>query len=293
MSRALTGLWVPVVTPFTKTLAIDHSRLVEHARRVVDVGARGIVLFGTTGEAPSLAVDERREALDALVAAGFEPASIVVGTGCPALPDTVALTRHAAAHDVAGVLVVPPYYYKGVSDEGVIAAFTFVVERSGTAVPPLLLYHFPRLSGVPITPAVVVELRARFGATIAGIKDSGGEASHTRSLCERFPELAVFPGNESALDEALAAGAAGCITATANVAAAPIARFIAEHAAGRAGEAGALFAEIVARRRELEKYPMIATLKAILAARSGVSDWSRVRPPLVAADPPSLVAFGG
>jgi 4-hydroxy-tetrahydrodipicolinate synthase len=245
--------------------------LVEHVQRLLEEGCHGVVLFGTTGEAPSFSVDERRALLDAVIAAGVPQDRIIAGVGCCALPDTLALARHAAEAGCAALLLLPPFYFKTVSDEGLFRAFTDVLDRIDR-VPPVLLYHFPRLSQVPIP----VRVYARLADRVAGIKDSSGETASLRAFVEAAPGLAVFPGTEALLLDGLRLGAAGVITAGANVNARAIrAVFDARD------DADELQAAVTEYRRTLQRRPMIPGIKRILAERTGDERWANVRPPLV------------
>ncbi|HLT02287.1 MAG TPA: dihydrodipicolinate synthase family protein, partial [Geminicoccaceae bacterium] len=209
--RRIAGVWCPVLTPVDQDLNPDAPRFVAHARWLLDEGCHGLVVFGTTGEANSFSVDERIALLEAAVEAGLPRERLVVGTGCCALTDTVRLTRHALSLGITGVLALPPFYYKNNSDEALFNSFDQVIQRVGDADFSLYLYHFPSLSGVPITPGLLERLGAAYPATLAGVKDSSGDWNNTRMLIERFPELAIFPGAETLLLPALEAGGAGCI----------------------------------------------------------------------------------
>ncbi|GAB4374121.1 MAG: dihydrodipicolinate synthase family protein [Acidobacteriota bacterium] len=276
---ALAGLWVPLATPFDGRDAPALPALVARARAVIADGARGVVLAGTTGEGPSLTVAERRALLDGLLAAGIEPARIVAGIACPALGDAVELARHAGRAGVAAVLLMPPFYFKAVTPRGVGRAIDAVLDRA-PGMPPVLLYHFPQLSGVPLPVDLVAELAHRHGPRIAGLKDSEGDPARTFRMIDRLPDLAVFPGTEAYLAEACRRGAAGVISATANVAAAPIAAALAAFADGDAGRFAALAGEVRKRRLALERWPMIAAIKQLLAHTTGDPAWARLRPPL-------------
>jgi len=274
------GVLAPVVTPFTSDLRPDAARLARHCRWLIaqDVG---LAVFGTNSEANSLTVPEKVALLDALVEAGLPPGRMMPGTGCCALPDTVELTRRAVQHGCSGVLMLPPFYYKGVSDEGLFASYSEVIERVGDERLRIYLYHIPPVSQVPISLALIDRLLARYPGTIAGIKDSAGDWSNTRAMLERFQPRGfdVFAGSETFLLATLRAGGAGCISATANVNPAAIARLAREW---RAGDADAQQRALDAVRTAFQKFPMIPALKSAIAHFSGDDAWPTVRPPLVA-----------
>jgi 4-hydroxy-tetrahydrodipicolinate synthase len=276
----LRGVLAPVVTPFTADLRPDPVRLARHCRWLItrDVG---LAVFGTNSEANSLGVGERLELLDALLDAGLPPARMMPGTGCCAFPDTVALTRRAVSAGCAGVLMLPPFYYKGVSDDGLFASYAEVIERVGDARLRIYLYHIPPVSQVPISLALIERLLERYPGTIAGIKDSSGQWDNTRAMLERFQPRGfdVFAGSETFLLATLRAGGAGCISATANVNPHAIAR-LAEH--WRMPDADEQQKGLDAVRAVFQRLPMIPALKAAVAHWSDDAQWATVRPPLVA-----------
>jgi 4-hydroxy-tetrahydrodipicolinate synthase len=271
------GVLVPVLTPFADDLRPQSSLYVEFCRSLLKEGAGGLAVFGTTSEANSMTVVERRGLLAALVEGGIEPSRLMPGTGASAIPDAVELTRAAIEAGAGGVLLLPPFYYKNVPEDGVFAYFAEVIERVGDRRLKVFLYHIPQVSGVPVTPDIVARLVDRYGATIAGLKDSSGDWNNTATLLSRFPQLSIFPGSERFLLPGLAAGAPGCISATANYDAALIRKVI-ETPEGPERER--LARRMVAVRAAFEKHPVIPALKFMQARRSGDPSWKTVRPPL-------------
>jgi 4-hydroxy-tetrahydrodipicolinate synthase len=217
-TASMRGVLAPVITPFLRDLRPDPARLIAHCRWLLaqDVG---LAVFGTNSEANSLTVPEKRALIDALIDAGIPPSRMMPGTGCCAFPDTVELTRRAVQAGCAGVLMLPPFYYKGVSDDGLFAAYAEVIERVADDRLRIYLYHIPPVSQVPISLALIERLLARYPRAVAGIKDSSGNFDNTRAMLERFaPQgFAVFSGSETFLLATLRGGGAGCISATANV----------------------------------------------------------------------------
>lgn len=267
-----------MVTPFTENLAADGKRLAEQCRWMLGQNC-GLAVFGTNSEANSLSVDEKIELLDVLVDAGIDPLRMMPGTGACALPDAVRLTAHAVAKGCGGVLMLPPFYYKNVSDEGLFRAFAEVIERVGDSSLKLYLYHIPPVAQVPITLGLIERLLKAYPDTIAGIKDSGGEFENTRAMIEGFPGFAVFSGTETHLLQNRRAGGAGCISATANINPAAIAALDANW---QAEDADAQQDALNDFRGYMQTFPMIPALKRAVAHYSGDDDWARVRPPLVA-----------
>ena len=280
---SIRGALAPVVCPFASDLRPDAARLIRHCRWLLENGT-GLAVFGTNSEGNSLSVPEKIALLDALVDAGIPAHRMMPGTGCCALPDTVELTRHAMRHGCAGVLMLPPFYYKGVSDDGLFASYSEVIERVGDARLRIYLYHIPQVSQVPLGLALIERLLARYPATIAGVKDSSGDFDNTRAMLERFQPRGfdVFSGSESFLLATLRAGGAGCISAIANINPAPIARLVREW---QASDADAQQAALDRVRAVYQSLPMLPALKATIAQFSRDDAWTAVRPPLVALAP--------
>ena len=288
---ALRGVIAPVLTPFTRELRPDAARLVAICRWLLAKGA-GLAVFGTTSEANSMSVAEKMTLLDAMLEAGLPPQRMMPGTGCSALTDTVELTRHALRHGCGGVLMLPPFYYKGVTDDGLYASYSEVVERVGDARLSIYLYHIPQVSQVPLSPALIERLLTAYPGTFAGIKDSSGDWDSVRTLLERFAPsgFAVYPGSETLLLAAMRGGAAGCITAQANVNPEANVRLF---DTWRQPDAEAQQAALIALRAVLLNYPMIPALKAVVAHGTRDDAWATARPPLVsltAAQRATLVA---
>ena len=275
------GVWSPVLTPLRSDLTIDGGRYAEHARWLLANGCHGLTVFGTTGEANSFSVEERMALLEALLSEGIDPGQLMIGTGCCALTDSLALSRHAMANGCRQLLMLPPFYYKGVSDEGLFRSFARIIDGVGEPDMRLFFYHFPRLSGVPITTGLIDRTRSAYPEIVAGVKDSSGDGEHTLALIERYPELAVFPGAETLLLAGLRSGGAGCITASANVNVAAIRRLY-DAWCGSGQDADTLDASVRAIRAAMESYPMVPALKSVAAHFRSDPDWATVRPPMVA-----------
>jgi len=276
----LSGVLAPVLTPFRPDLSPDPARFTRHCRWLLSQGCAGLAVFGTTSEANSLSVEEREALLDELLGAGIDPAKLVPGTGCCALTDTVRLTRAAVRAGCAGVLMLPPFYYKGVSEDGLFRSFAEVIERVGDARLRVYLYHIPPVAQVGFTVKLVERLVTAYPRTVAGMKDSSGDWNNTKAMLDAFARSGfdVFTGSERFLLANLRNGGAGCITATGNVNAAAIARLFREW---RSPGAEQLQESLNALRGAVEKHPVIAALKAIVAHHSGEAAWRTLRPPLV------------
>jgi 4-hydroxy-tetrahydrodipicolinate synthase len=272
------GVLAPVLTPFDRDLDPDAPRFARFCESLLAQGCDALAPFGTTSEANSLSLDERERLLDALLDAGITAGKLVPGSGCCALPDTVRLSRKAARAGCAGVLMLPPFYYKNVTEEGLYRGFAQVIDRVGEPRLRVYLYHIPQVSQVPIPLRVIERLLKAYPGVVVGIKDSSGDFENTRAVLRAFPGFEVFVGSEKLLLANLREGGAGCITATANVNAAAIARAFRERSEERQGEIDAV-------RSAFERLPLIAALKEEVARRTGDVSWRTVRPPLVELTP--------
>lgn len=278
MTRALTGLWPPVATPFGEDGAVDTARIVRHSKALLADGAEGLAILGTTSEANSLSLDERRRIIDAHVEGGIEADRLMPGVGACAVDDVVTLARHAYDIGASGVLMLPPFYYKKVPDDGIFAFFARVIEKLGAKAPPIMLYHIPPMAAVGFSLELTGKLIAAFPGIVVGMKDSSGDAENTLAVIKAFPDFAVFPGAEVYLVRAMTAGARGCISATANVNAAGISNLLKKW---QSPDADRLQEELNAVRKAVESRGNIPGCKAILADRYGDPAWGVVRPPLV------------
>jgi len=278
VTARMVGVLSPVVTPFAADLSPDPGRFVRHCKWLLAHGCAGLAVFGTNSEANSLSVDERMELLEALVAKGVPPDRLMPGTGCSALPDSVRLTAHAVKLGCAGVLVLPPFYYKGVADDGLYRSYSEIIQRVGDPRLRVYLYHIPQVSGVPISVGLIGRLLATFPDTIAGIKDSSNDWKNTQQLLDAFlgTGFAVFTGSETFLLQNLRAGGVGCITAGANVNPHGI---DAVYRNWQTAKADQLQSGANAIRGALQSVPMIPALKAVIAHYAEDAAWETVRPP--------------
>ncbi|RKQ87583.1 4-hydroxy-tetrahydrodipicolinate synthase [Solirubrobacter pauli] len=279
----LQGVFAAVLTPMRADLSVDRAAYAAHCRRLLDEGAHGLGIFGTTGEANSLSVAERIAAWEDLVADGIPADVLLPGTGACALPDAVTLAKSALDVGAPGVLALPPFYYKGVSDDGLFRFFAELIERVGDDRLRLFLYHIPPMAQVGFTPELIGRLLEAYPGVVVGTKDSAGDPARIERLCREFPDLTVFAGSERFLLDTLHWGGDGCISATCNVTA-PQSRRVFD--LWRAGdpEAAAQQTALTEARTFLEGFPPIPALKAIMRARTGDDVWTNLRPPLDALD---------
>ena len=279
--NAIRGVWCATLTPLTAAGAPDHRRLAEHVRRLFAAGVDGVAPFGTTGEGQSFTVGERREGVAALIEAGLPADRIVAATGCAALPDTIELTRAAVQAGCAGALVLPPFFFKDVSEDGIYAIYAQLIEAVADPRLSLYLYHIPQVTEVAIPHDVVARLLRAYPGVVKGIKDSEGALDHTLRLLASFPELAVFVGHEPHLPAALAAGGAGTICGVANLYPRLIRRL---HDGAVAGDASADLARVEAFIGTLSDVPLFAAFKALLSTLYADPAWTALRAPLVPLD---------
>lgn len=275
---SIRGVLAPVVTPFKPDLTPDAERFMAHCRWLLSQNC-GLAVFGTNSEANSLSVEERMTLLDALLAAGIPAARLMPGTGCCALTDTVRLTEHAIKAGCAGVLMLPPFYYKDISEDGLYRYFAEVIERVGDARLRIYLYHIPPVAVVGITPLLVERLLKSYPSAIAGMKDSSGDWNNTKTMLDAFASSGfdVFPGSETFLLAGLRHGAVGCISATANVNPAAIDKLYREW---RGAEADQQQEALNVVRKTVGQYVMIPALKQAIAHYADDPEWVTVRPPL-------------
>src|SRR5436189_2770140 len=288
-SQRIRGVLAPVVTPFRVDLSPDRERFIRHCQWLLSQNC-GLAPFGTTSEANSMSTDERISLLDALVAARIDPSRMMPGTGCCSIVETVALTAHAVKHGCAGVLMLPPFYYKNVSEEGLYRYFSEVVQRVGDTRLKIYLYHIPSVAIVGVTPKLVERLLKAYPTAIAGMKDSSGDWNNTKTFLDAFAVRAgravsgfdVFVGSESFLLANMRNGGVGTISATANVNPAAIHKLYRQwNTAGDADQQQSKL-NVVREVFSSRKFPsMIAAVKQAIAIYGNDPEWARVRPPLI------------
>ena len=273
------GVLVPILTPFNDDMTVAADLYVAHAQALLEQGCAGLVPFGTTGEALSVGIDERIAAVRALVDAGIDPALIIPGSGLSNVTDTARLSRACLDLGCSGVMTLPPFYYKGVSEEGLYRHFVQLIRAIGEDA-RIFLYHIPPIAivGIPVT--LAARLHSEFPEQVVGIKDSSGEWDNTRMLLG-IDGLVVYPGSELPLLEALELGAPGCISATANLNGGAIAKVIDAWFDGDAETARKLHQDVKRLRLLLQDYAPIPAQKRLLALMTGDERWANVRPPLL------------
>ncbi len=270
------GVIAASVTPLTSEYQIDHPALTAHCHWLLANGNNAICLMGTTGEANSFSVKERMDALESAIKDGVPPEKLIVGTGCCALTDTIQLTRHAISHRVGGVLVLPPFYYKQISENGLMDYFAALVNATKSAHLRIYLYHFPKMSGIPFSPSLVKRLAGQYSDIIVGMKDSSGDWKNMEIICKELPGFKIYAGTEKYLLDIVRIGGAGCISATTNL----TGNLAAHVYAGKSSfEADSLQKKLTKARMAFEGFSFISGVKHILAHRQSDVGWLNIRPP--------------
>lgn len=285
MARTITGVYCAAATPVDENLAPDLGKLAAHAKRLIEDGCHGVAMLGSSGEANSFSLAERKAMLEAVVASGVPAGQLLPGTGVCALPETIELTRHALSLGVRTVVMLPPFYYKGVAPQGLVDAYSRIVEGVADDRLQVILYHIPPIGQIPIPHEVIATLIEKFPGTFVGVKDSSGDIEHMKALVRAFPDLSILSGADPFMLPLLREGGAGCITATSNLVGAQLRTVFDNFDKPEAAElVEAAQARIVALRTLSNSYVQIPTIKAMVAHRTGDEGWCRVRPPFVALD---------
>lgn len=285
MTHEIGGVNCAVATPVGADGAPDLALFAAHAKALLAEGAHGLAILGTTGEANNFSVAERKSLVEAALGAGIRGDQLLPGTSACNLAETVDLTRHAVQAGAKGCVLLLPFYYKGVSDEGLYRFYAQAIEGVADARLRVILYHIPQVTQVPISHDLIERLMADFPGIVVGIKDSAGDLANMKAMVERFPKLGVLAGADPLLLPLLQMGGAGCITATSNLRSDDL-RVIWEtwQDPARAAEVTAAQDRINAWRTLSNSYVQLPTIKAMLARSRGDLGWLRLRPPLVELD---------
>ena len=278
-AKPIRGVIAPLLTPFNDDLSIATKLYVAHAKRLFEQGCAGIAPFGTTGEALSVGIDERIAAIGSLLDAGIDPSRMIPGTGLTNVADTARLSRACLDSGCAGVMTLPPFYFKNVTEDGLYRYFEQLLTALGPAA-RVYLYHIPPIAIVGVPAALAARLHADFADQVVGIKDSSGDWDNTRALFD-IDGLIVYPGSELPLLEALQLGVPGCISATANLNAQAIAEVVRLYDSGGVEAARSAHGQVSRFRKVMEAYAPIPAQKRLLAMTTGDARWANVRPPLM------------
>ncbi len=274
---AARGLFCAIATPLGSDGRVNREAFQSHAAWLLAQGCDGIAPFGTTGEGPSFAVSERKTGLEYLLQQGIDPKRIVAGAGAAAVSDAIDLGRHALSLGVTQLLMLPPFYFKELSDDDLYGAFARIIDGIGASRLRLVLYHIPQVTQVPLTVNAIARLAADYPAAVAGIKDSAANLEHTLMLIRRFPSIRVFCGAEQHLPDVLQAGGAGTICGLANL----VPRFMRRLRDTRPAEAQALASGITGLADTVCDGPFVSRLKALMAVATGDEQWRHTASPLL------------
>ncbi len=276
--KNFSGVIAPLITPFGDDGAPDFERFVSHGEWLMANGCTGLAPFGTTSEANSLGLEERMELLEELIDGGIDPTKLLPGTGMCSLTDAITLTQHAVEMECGGCLMLPPFYYKAPSEEGLFRYFSEVIEAVGDDRLKVYLYHIPPIAQVGFTLPLIGRLMKAYPDTVVGLKDSSGDWANTKSILDEYPTLEIFPGSEAFLLDGLRSGSSGTISASANVNPAALYKV---YQNWQSADADALQAKIGNVRKVFQSLNMIPFIKAIVAHYRGDPGWAKLRPPFV------------
>ena len=281
-ATTLNGVIAAAATPLTPAGQIDTAAYLAHCRWLLHHGCDGLNVLGTTGEANSIAFNERRALLEAVSTSGLPMSQLMVGTGGCALADTVDLTRHAVQCGFAGQLLLPPFYYKPVDDDGMFHFFARLIDTVADARLKVYLYNFPQLTGIPFTIEVIQRLIKTYPNVVVGLKDSSGDVENAKAIAAACPGFAVFPSSEGVLLSGRDNGFAGCISATVNLTSADAGRV---WQAPTSADAEALQARITAIRNHIAAFPLVPAIKSLLCVLHDSAVWRTPLPPLMPLTP--------
>ena len=279
-TKLIKGLIAPILTPFDNELKVDQIMYNDLAQNLMENGCSGLAPFGTTGEALSVGNKERMEAIEGLVKSGINPKTLIPGTGLCNLPDTIEITKHAIELGCLGAMTLPPFYFKGMSDDGLYEYFEKLIDGVNDQRLKIYLYHIPQVSGVGLSIDLVQKLKSSYPDFIIGIKDSSGVWENTEALL-KINGLVVYPGAELPVIEAIKLGAPGCISATANLNSKDISKVIDFCHAGDWKKAEELQKKVKSVRLLFQDYAPIPAQKSLLALQTKNTMWNNLRPPFV------------
>lgn len=278
------GVFAAALTPMDENLNLDHQAFATHCRRLLASGCHGLGVFGTTGEANSFSVDERITALEALVEDGIPADRLLPGTGSCSLTDAIRMSRVALEVGTPGVLLLPPFYYKGISDDGLFSFFAALIESVADHHLKVYLYHIPQMTNVGLSLSLIQRLIDAYPDSVVGTKDSAGDLERIRTLCREFPDFDVFAGTERYLLDTLREDGAGCISATVNVTSQLARQVFDLQASGEDAKAQSMQLRLTEVRATIEAFPAIPALKYLTGRFTQEEVWQHIRPPLVRLD---------
>jgi 4-hydroxy-tetrahydrodipicolinate synthase len=287
-TKALQGIFAASITPLLENGAFDSQGLVAYLSFLAKQGCHGALLLGTTGEGPSFSREEREQILHTALEVRQEHPDflLLAGTGTPSLEETILLTKTAFALGYDGVVVLPPYYFRSAKEAGLLAWFEQVIQRAVPEDGKLLLYHIPPMSGVSLSLSFLQKLLDEFPDNFYGVKDSSGEEAFCQQLGEHFGKtLAVFNGKDNLLPLALKQGAAGCITAGANLFPNLLRRTWEAYQQGDERDFNHLSGVLSQARQVIDQFPPASALiKGLLPRLTGLPRWQNRLPLLPLAE---------
>lgn len=285
----VSGVFCASATPVLEDGSPDHATFAAHCKALIEEGCDGVALLGTTGEANSFSIAQRQQLLENVIASGIDPQRLLPGTSQTNVPDSITLVKHAVEAGVKACVVLPPFYYKGVSDEGLFRFYAELIEGVGSNDLRVVLYHIPPIAQIGISLELTARLRETFPGIVVGVKDSSGKIESMQAFASAFQDFSVLAGADPFMLPLLRSGGAGCITSSSNL--------IGKHLRvvfdnwfddSQSDKVDAAQARINAWRDLSNAYVQLPTIKAMLAKRRNHAGWTRVRPPLVELTPSEL-----
>ena len=281
MAKAKKGIYAAAISPFTEDYRLDHSKLIDYCWYLLnDGGCDGVAPIGTTGEGSSISISDRLSLPKSLSDAGIPTNRVIIGTGNPSTHDSTCISLAALDYGYVNQLVLPPFYYKSVSDEGLYDYFSFMIENIKSESLRIYLYHFPQVSQIPISVDLVTRLKNQFGPIIAGLKDSSGDflqsAAFSTATGGVKSDFDIYPSSEAFYFKGIEAGCAGIISGSTNI----FARLVQEAINAPEGAQSKAFKNVIEARNFISTFNLMAAMKVAEANRTNDKSWERLAPPL-------------
>tara|TARA_B100002051_G_scaffold267999_1_gene297229 strand:+ start:246 stop:1175 length:930 start_codon:yes stop_codon:yes gene_type:complete len=277
----ISGVFSAALTPIKHDLTINKDLYLRHCQYLMQQGHDGLAIFGTTGEANSLSIKEKKDNLEFLLSNRINPKVLISGTGSSSLNDAIVMTKHAANYKVRAILLLPPFYYKNVSDEGLINYYRHVIEKVGDNEMQYVLYHIPQHTYAPISFKMIEVLLKLYPNNVVGLKDSSGDGDRMMKIIKYFNNFSVFCGHDSLALNIVRRGGAGAITAGTNICGKLLSfilkNYKRENEIKNFQELQKLLLQI---RQVITSHEPISLMKSYFSIVDNIPEWNNVLPPL-------------
>ncbi|MCH2679424.1 MAG: dihydrodipicolinate synthase family protein [Alphaproteobacteria bacterium] len=284
----INGIYSAALTPINDDLSINKNLYLEHCQYLMKQGHDGLAIFGTTGEANSFSIKEKCDTIDFLLSNNLDSNLLIPGTGSSSVEDAIQLTKFAEKNKSRAVLLLPPFYYKNVSDEGIINYFRKIIETVGSSDFHYLLYNIPQTTSVVLNFNIIETLLKLYPNNIVGIKDSSGNIDSMLKTVKYFQDLALFCGHDSLVLKVCKRGGAGAITAGTNIAGRLLSFIINNINKEKEIEDFNSYQALLEKIREtITLEEPISVMKAYFSIINKNPEWNKVMPPLKSLDNPS------